>query len=93
MFGVGFRCRFTISLFILFLVKFRLLSCHLLGKSCSLGLPYDFFVFCQIKRVFVISRFGFEGMIWVLIAPVPGHFILVTLKSRHMYLIKQNNCI
>ena len=29
----------------------------------------------------VIYRFGFEGGIWVLIAPVPGHCILVTLVT------------
>ena len=28
-----------------------------------------------------ISRFGFEGGIWVLIAPVPGHCILVTITE------------
>ena len=28
--------------------------------------------------ILVISHFGFEGGIWVLIAPVPGHCILVT---------------
>ena len=29
--------------------------------------------------ILVISRFGFEAGIWVLIAPVPGHCLLVTL--------------
>ena len=28
--------------------------------------------------ILVISRFGFKGGIWVLIAPVPGHCMLVT---------------
>ena len=30
-------------------------------------------------------RFGFEGWIWVLIAPVPGHRILVTFIEDIMY--------
>ena len=29
-----------------------------------------------IFAVYVISRFGFEGRIWVLIAPVSGHCLL-----------------
>ena len=36
---------------------------------------------CTLTIIFVIlviSRFGFEGGIWVLIAPVPGHCLLVT---------------
>ena len=28
-----------------------------------------------------ISRFGFEGMIWVLIAPISGHYLLFTFDS------------
>ena len=35
-----------------------------------------------IYAILVISRFGFEGGIWVLIAPVPGHCILVTFIIR-----------
>ena len=40
---------------------------------------------CNIKCLFVnlvISRFGFEGRIWVLISPVPGHCLLVAFKSK-----------
>ena len=31
--------------------------------------------------IFVISRFGLEGGIWVLIVPVPVHCLLVALLS------------
>ena len=34
-----------------------------------------FFVI-RLFVILVISRFGFEGRIWVLIAPVPGHCLL-----------------
>ena len=32
---------------------------------------------------FRISLFGFEGRIWVLIAPVPGHCLIVSFKSGY----------
>ena len=51
------------------LVRFRLLSGHLLGNSCSLGWPYVLFVF-WLFVILVMTRFGFEGWIWVLIASV-----------------------
>ena len=41
-----------------------------------LGWPYVLFAFCLFV-ILVISRFGFEDSIWVLIAPVPGHCLLV----------------
>ena len=31
------------------------------------------------SAILVISRFGFEGRMFVLISPVPGHCILVSL--------------
>ena len=34
--------------------------------------------------ILVISRFGFEDGIWVLIAPVPGHCLLVTYFHIYM---------
>ena len=52
----------------IFLVRFGLLSGHLLGKSCSLFI--NFVIFC----------FGFEGCNWVLIVSVPGLCILVTVN-------------
>ena len=33
---------------------------------------------------FSYFQFGFEGVIWGLIAPVPGHCILVTFKNQHL---------
>ena len=40
-------------------VEFRQLSSHLLGASCSYGLPYVLFVFCSIVTL-VITHFGFD---------------------------------
>ena len=42
---------------------------------CSHSVVNSNVIFSGFSR----SRFGFEGGIWVLIAPVPGHCILVTL--------------
>ena len=63
---------FTLCLFHVILVQFGLLSGHLLEKAAH-----------SVDHMFsiVISRFGFEGGILVLIAPVPGHCILVTLNK------------
>ena len=36
----------------------------------------------------VISRFGFEDMIWVMIAPVPGHRILVTFFQHLCFVFR-----
>ena len=81
-----FRRRFTLCLFKIILVRFRLLSGHLFffwggggggeGRAAPsvdhmFSLYFDFVIL-------VISRFGFVGGIWVLIAQVPGHYILVT---------------
>ena len=46
---------------------------HLLGNSCLLVL----FAFWQYV-ILVISHFGSDGGIWVLIDPALGHCILVT---------------
>ena len=62
-----FPGRFTLCVFIIFLVRFGLLSDHLLGNSCSLGWPYVlFFIFWRLVILF-ISNFGFEAWIWALI--------------------------
>ena len=72
-----FQRRLTLFVYI-YLVRFVLLSGHLSGKSCPLGWPYVLLVFL------VIFCFGFEGGVWVLIAPVPVHRTLVfMLKDRH----------
>ena len=34
-----------------------------------------------------VSCFGFKGVIWVLIAPVPGHFILLLENTQLMSVI------
>ena len=34
-----------------------------------------------------VSCFGFKGVIWVLIAPVPGHFILLLENTQLMFVI------
>ena len=63
-------CLFWVLSYVnIILVRFGLLSGHLLRKSCSVG---------RLFVVLVISRFGVEGRIWVLNASVPGHCILVT---------------
>ena len=44
-----------------------------LGKSCSFGLPRMSFVNCGQFMYLVISLFGLEGRMWVLIVSVPEH--------------------
>ena len=58
-----FRLRFTFRVSSVRVAEWPLTTCSL----CLLTI-------C----VFVISRFGFEGWIWVLIASVPGLCILLT---------------
>ena len=45
-FGAEFRRCFTLCLFIILLVRFGLLSGHLLGNSCPLGGPFVLIVVC-----------------------------------------------
>ena len=70
---------FTLSLFIILLVRFELLKGHLLRKSCPLGWLCVLIVFCLFV-ILVISRF--EGGVWFLIAPNPVHCLLVTFTSE-----------
>ena len=65
------------------LVRFGLLNGHLLENSCSLGLPYVLFVF-GLFVILVISRFGFGGWIWVLIASVHGICILFSFTPFNL---------
>ena len=51
-----------------------LLSNHLSEKSCSI---VCYFYILTIV-ILAISHFGFEGGIWVLVASVAGHCILIT---------------
>ena len=60
------------------LVPFRLLSGHLLVDQ-MFSLNFDYFV------ILVISRFGFEGWIWILIASVPGLCILFTFMLVYSF--------
>ena len=59
------------------LVRFGLLSGDLLGNSYSLSWPYVLFVF-GLFVILIISSFGVEDWIWVMITLVPDHFILFT---------------
>ena len=65
--------RFTLWLLILILDQFRFLS-----ATFWEGLPYFIYVL-WLFVIFVVSYFGFEDRSLALIAPVPGHCILVTL--------------
>ena len=56
----------------LVLVRSKLLSGHLLGKSCLPGRPYVLFV------ILVVSCLGLWGRVWVLVVPFPGYFLLLT---------------
>ena len=56
---------------------FGLLSVHLLGNSCPPGWPFVLIVL-YLFVILVISHFGFESKICLLIAPVPVHCFLVT---------------
>ena len=65
------------TVFISFLVWFGLLSGHLMGNSCSLS--HCSLTICDSS----ISRFGFEGWIWVQIASVPDlciHFTFLMAR-------------
>ena len=50
-----FRYCFTLCLFIILLVRFGLLSGHLLVNSCLLGWPYVLIVFCLFV-IFIYPR-------------------------------------
>ena len=63
---------FTLCLLIILLVRFGLLSDHLLGNSYPLGWSFVFVVSCLFV-ILVISHFDFEGGICLMIALVPVH--------------------
>ena len=62
-------------------VRFSLYLHALCGyKHCTMFYANKLFVlYCILYIKCDIVVFGFEGGIWVLIDPVPGHCILVTL--------------
>ena len=51
-------------------------------ERAALSVDHMFFM-SLLFVILVISRYGFEGGIWVLITPVPGHCILVTFRNLH----------
>ena len=70
------------------LVWSRLLSGHLLGESWPL------LTLCSPLQclfvILVISRFGFEGGIWVLIVRVPIYCLLVAFrKMKTIFLVRR----
>ena len=75
-----FRWRFTVCLFISFYFGLGCWISTFWEKSCSYVWDYGLFVFRSFV-ILVISRFGFEGWIWVLIAPISGHCLVVRVTS------------
>ena len=72
---------FHLTCVYIILVRFGLLSGHLLGNTELLTrLTYVLFVFCLFV-ILVISRFGFEGWIWVLLSSVSDLCILFTFEN------------
>ena len=59
------------------LVQFGLLSGHLLGNSCPLGLQFVLIVFCLFE-IFIYFPFGFKSGICRLVAPVPVYCFSIT---------------
>ena len=70
-------------MFILFLVRFGLLSGHLLEEKKAAHSVDHMFSFV----ILFISRFGFEGWIWVLTASVPGLVYFFNFIENHDYYI------
>ena len=85
-FGVRFCTVFHLLCVLWILVRFRLLSCHLLGKSCSFGELYVLFVLCLFV-ILVVSYFGFENGTVVLIAPLPCHCLPLVLIRQMFHFI------
>ena len=80
-FSVRVSATFRLTCVHIILVWFGLLSVHLLGNSYLLGLPYALIVFLLFV-INVISRFGFEGWIWVLYASFADLFIPFTFNCQ-----------
>ena len=70
-------------MFILFLVRFGLLSGHLFWEKAAHSVDHMVSLyFDYLCNMLVISRFGFGGWIWVLIALVPNLCILFNFKKK-----------
>ena len=74
-----FRGCFALCLFIILLVRYGLLSGHLLGNSCPLGWPYVLIVFCLFV-ILIYFPFWFLERVWLLIASVPVHCFSITVR-------------
>ena len=66
-------------------IRFKKLSGHLLGKSCSFD--HMFSLLCLFV-VFVVSYFGFEGRTLVLMASVPK--LLLTFYFLLFFILIEN---
>ena len=86
-----FRWCFTLCLFIILLVQFRLLSGHLFGGIAALSVNNLFSLYFVYLLHLFISRFGFKTGICLLIAPVPVHCFSITFL--HMLLLKLINAL
>ena len=64
-FGVRVSVMFRFMFVLYTLVRFGLLSGHLLGNICQLGWPYVLFVFCLFV-IFIYFAFWQSG-IWLLL--------------------------
>ena len=65
-----------VSFFCRVYVRLRKLSCHHLGKRLLVRFHVYFFLFVVCLFVVVISHFGLNDRILVLIIQIPGHCIL-----------------
>ena len=65
------------------LVRFWLLSCHLLEKKTLLTRLIICSICICLIVILVISDFCFEGWIWVLVTSVPGLCILLLWLKLH----------
>ena len=80
-FSVRVSVMFQLMFIYYTLVRFGLLSGHLLGNSCPLGWSYVLIDFCLFVILF-ISHFGLKSWIWLLIAPVPVHCCSITFTTN-----------
>ena len=56
-------------------------------ERAALSVDHMFYLYFAHFKILVISRFGFVGGIWVLIAPVHGHCTLVTFDKTLEFLL------
>ena len=73
-----FACNYVVSVWRGLLFLWVLGMGYVILLWHSLSLQYNYFV------ILVVSRFGFGGWIWILIASVPDLCTLLTLSVLHM---------